>query len=93
MYANMALLMFYPYQKLNKLTTDGSNWKKIINNCNITFYKKKTKFWKKGFKILQNIEDRSTLQKHVKRARGPILMTTINKKQTKLTKTTSGTQI
>jgi hypothetical protein len=28
MYAKKALLMFYPYQKLNNLTDDGSNWKK-----------------------------------------------------------------
>jgi hypothetical protein len=27
MYAKMALLMFYPYQKLNTMTDDGSNWK------------------------------------------------------------------
>ncbi len=34
----------------------------------------------KGFEILQNIEDRATLQKHVKRARDPISMATIDKK-------------
>ena len=28
MYAKMALLMFYPYQKLNDMTDDGSYWKK-----------------------------------------------------------------
>jgi hypothetical protein len=42
--------------------------------------KKYTKFWEKGFEILQNIEDRATLQTHVKHARYPILMATINKK-------------
>ena len=31
--------------------------------------KEDTVFWKKGFEILQNIQDRSTLEKHVKRAR------------------------
>ena len=36
-----------------------------------------------GFEILQNIEDRATLQKHVKRARDPISMGTINKKPDK----------
>ncbi len=41
---------------------------------------KKTVFWKKGFEILQNIQDRSTLEKHVKRARDPISMTTKNEK-------------
>jgi hypothetical protein len=33
-----------------------------------------------GFNILQNIEDRSTLQKHLKRARDPIAMTTVKTK-------------
>ncbi len=41
--------------------------------------KKKT-FWGKGFEILQNIENRSALQKLVKHARDPISMVTINKK-------------
>jgi hypothetical protein len=35
--------------------------KKIIKNCNAIF-SKNTKFWEKGFEILQNIEDRATLQ-------------------------------
>ena len=38
------------------------------------------KIWEKGFEILQNIEDRTTLQKHVIRARDPITMITINTK-------------
>jgi hypothetical protein len=33
-----------------------------------------------GREKLQNIEDRATLQKHVKHARDPILMATINEK-------------
>jgi hypothetical protein len=37
-------------------------------------------FWKKGFEILQNIQDRSTLEKHVKRAQDPMSITTKNKK-------------
>ncbi len=40
----------------------------------------------KGFEILQNIEDRATLQKHVKHARDPILMATINGKPDKAIK-------
>jgi hypothetical protein len=42
--------------------------------------KKYTNFWEKGFEILQNIEDRATLQKCVKRARDTISMAVINKK-------------
>ncbi len=30
----MALLMFYPYQKLNDTTDDEVNGKKFIKNCN-----------------------------------------------------------
>ena len=44
---------------------------------------KKTVFWKKGFEIFQNIQDRSTSEKHVKCARDPILITTKNKKLNK----------
>ncbi len=44
---------------------------------------KKTVFWKKGFEILQNIQDRSTSEKHIKRARDTILITTKNKKLNK----------
>ncbi len=45
--------------------------------------KEATVFWKKGFDILKNIQDRSTLEKHVKRARDPISITTKNKKPNK----------
>ncbi len=41
---------------------------------------KKTVFWKKGFEILENIQDRSTLEKHVKRARDPISINIKNEK-------------
>ncbi len=37
-------------------------------------------FWKKGFEILQNIQDRSTLEKHLKCAQDPISITTKNEK-------------
>ena len=47
--------------------------------------KKYTKFWGKGFEILPNIEDRATLQ-HVKHARDPISMATINEKPDKANK-------
>jgi hypothetical protein len=80
MYAEMALLMFYSNQKLNDLTDDGSYWKKIHKELQCHLLKKYTKFWEKSFEIIQNIEDRATLQKHVKRSREAILMATINKK-------------
>jgi hypothetical protein len=86
MYAKMTLLMFYPYQKLNALTDDGSYWKKNHKQLQCHLLKKYTKFWEKGFEILLNIEDRTTLQKHVKCARDPISMATINKKPDKANK-------
>ena len=42
--------------------------------------KENTSFWKKGFEILQNIQDRDTLQKHVRCARDPICRVTVNEK-------------
>jgi hypothetical protein len=42
--------------------------------------KEDTVFWKKRFEILQNIQDRSTLEKHVKPARDPISITTKKEK-------------
>jgi hypothetical protein len=80
MYAKIDLLMFYPYQSLNDFTDDGSYWKKYIKNLHCHLLKKYTKFREKGFEILQNIADRATLPTHVKCARDPISMATINKK-------------
>jgi len=72
--------MFYPYRTLNDLKIDGSFWKKFNNQRHRYINKKRTKFWTKGFDILQNIEDRLSQQQHVKRARDPISIATINKK-------------
>ncbi len=80
MYAKMALLMFYPFHQLTDLTCKKSYWKKI--HWELTKHNKKeyTIFWKKGLEILQNIQDRDTLQKHVRRTRDPICMVTVNEK-------------
>jgi hypothetical protein len=76
MYAKIALLMFYPFRQLNDLRYNGSYWRLFHNELKIHINKGNTVFWKKGFEILQNIQDRSTLQNHVKRARDPISMNT-----------------
>jgi len=55
-------------------------WRLFHNELKKHINKENTVFWKKGFEILQNIQDRSTLEKHVKRARDPISMTTKNEK-------------
>jgi hypothetical protein len=65
---------------LNNLTDDGSYWNKFHKELQCHLLKNYTKFWEKSFEKLQNIEGRATLQKHVKRARDPISMATINKK-------------
>lgn len=80
MYAKMALIMFYPYRTLNDLKIDGSFWKQFNKQRQRYINEKKTEFWPKGFDILQNIEDMLLQQQHVKRARDPISIATINKK-------------
>ena len=76
----MALMMFYPFQKLSDLTCDNSNWKKFHQKLINHNRNEETIFWKKGFEILQNIQDRDTLQKNVRCARDPICMVTVNEK-------------
>lgn len=84
-YAKMALLMFYPFRTLNDLMIDDSFWKKFRSELemylsdkknNNTQSKPRFKFWPKGFEILQNFQDRLTLEKKLKRARDPILLQT-----------------
>ncbi len=75
--------MFYPFRQLNDLKYNGSYWKLFHNELKRHNNNKETVFWKKGFKILQNIQDRSTLEKHVKRARDLISITTKYEKPNK----------
>ncbi len=75
-YAKMALLMFYLFRSLNDLNIEGSYWEKFSQELQRHLERKITKFSKKGFKILQNINDRMTLQKQLKHANDPIYMTT-----------------
>ncbi len=72
----MALLMFYPFRSLNDLAIEGSYWEKFSQELQRHLEHKITKFSKKRFRILQNINDRMTLQKQLKRANDPIYMTT-----------------
>jgi hypothetical protein len=83
MYAKIALLMFYPFQQLNDLEYNRSYWKLFHNELEKHTNKEETVFWKKGFEIFQNIQDRSTLEKHIKRARDLISITTKNEKPNK----------
>ncbi len=80
--------MFYPFQQLNDLKYNGSYWRLFHNGLEKHINKEETVFWKKGFEILQNIQDRSTSEKHVNCARDPISITTKNEKPNE----TNGTQ-
>ena len=75
-YAKMALLMFYPFRKLSDLMTDFSYWKLFKNELDKHRNHSETKFWKEGFTILQNMEDRAFLTKSLTRARDPISLKT-----------------
>ncbi len=63
---------------MNDLKCDGSYWKMLHNEPEKDINKEGTVFWKKGSEILQYIQDRSTLERHVKCARDPISITTKN---------------
>ena len=67
-YAKTALLMFYPFRTLDDLQLHGSYWKRFRSQLRRKKRNKSTKFWDYGFNILQNIEDRLTMQRHSKRA-------------------------
>ncbi len=54
--------------------------KKIYQELQRHLEQKITKFSQQGFRVLENINDRMTLQKQLKRANDPIYMTTKNKK-------------
>ena len=69
-YAKMALMMFYPFRHIDDLKLDGSYWKRFDKERVAHYHENKdTLFWPKGFEILQNIQDRNTLEKEVKMKR------------------------
>ncbi len=63
MFAKMALLMFYPFRQLKDLKVDGHYWRQFHKQFQCHLKQKHTNFLENGFEILQNIEDRATLQK------------------------------
>ena len=69
-YAKMALMIFYPFRHIDDLKLDGSYWKRFDKERVAHYHENKdTLFWPKGFEILQNIQDRNTLEKEVKMKR------------------------
>ncbi len=68
---------------MDDLKFNGSYWEKFAQEIHCHLDSKFTKFWEKGFEILQNIHDRLTLEKEIKRAKDPIFVTTVNEKPMK----------
>lgn len=79
-YAKIALLMFYPLRNLNDIKLKGSYWKLFRRELQMHQDDKthKCKLWPDGFEKLQNIQDRMTMDKDVKRAEDYITATTTN---------------
>ena len=57
--------MFYPFRSLADLTIEGSYREKISQELQRHLEHKDTIFWYKVFDILQNINDRMTLEKEL----------------------------
>ncbi len=72
--------MSFPFRSLADLTIEGSYWKKNSQELKRHLEHKDTIFWHKGFDTLQNINDRMTLEKELKRAKDTFFLTTKNKK-------------
>lgn len=77
-YAKMALLMFYPLRNLDDIKLNKSHWGLFHQQLTRHQKGKSTTFWSKGFRILQNIQDRITMDNDTKRARDYITATTTN---------------
>jgi len=77
-YAKMALMMFYPFRELKDLKKDNSYWNRFEEERARHFEGKETTFWKIGFEILQNMEDREMMMQsdHRTRARDPVQIET-----------------
>jgi len=78
-YAKTALLMFYPHRTLNNLQRNGSCWNVFYDELYKHSNNEPTLFWKYGFTILQNIQDRMTMDKSVTRAIDRIPRNTVDK--------------
>ena len=70
MYAKMALLMFYPFQELNKLTCDGSYWKLFYRELHHHLKNETTKFWKKRFQYTSKYRRRIYSSKTPQKSKG-----------------------
>ena len=62
-YAKLALMMFYPYRILEDLQCCDTYWRLFTKELELHRGGKETTFWKQCFVILQNIQDRMTMDK------------------------------
>jgi hypothetical protein len=62
-YAKIALLQFYPFRSANDLKINNSHWDLFMRELSKKREGRKTKFWDYGFTVLQNINDRKTMQR------------------------------
>ena len=79
-YTIIALLMFYPFQTDDDLKQDGSYWK-VFNAERLLCCKQSqgmTKFLENRFHILQNIQDRITVNRKMHCARDTITLNTLS---------------
>jgi len=85
-YAKVALMMFYHFRDLNDLKTGDKYWPTYKIELDRHLDGQETRFWKTGFDILQNIEDREMMMQsdHRTRAFDPVQKgTTLNEDEAK----------
>ncbi len=68
--------MFYPLRNLDDIKLKNSYWKLFHQELELHKDDKKNTFWPDGFRILQNIQDRITMDSDTKRAQDYITATT-----------------
>ena len=74
--------MFYPLRKLEDIKIDGSYWNLFQKELFLFKRKENTTMWKKGFEILQNIENRRLLHRDTPKQHDYITKFTVNKLNT-----------
>lgn len=81
-YAKLALLMFFPFRKLEDIKLEGSYWK--LFHCELTLLNKNesTTFWTKGYEILQKIKNHQALQLDIPKQIDEVMKHTHNKLET-----------
>ena len=78
-YAKISLLMFYPFQQLDDIVINGSYCKLFYRELCLFKRNKTTTIWKKGFEILQNIENHCLLQHNIPKWLDYFWKNTVNK--------------